>query len=322
MRHNIGNEGRSKKRNSIIMKDVIIIGAGPAGMTAALYTATAGLSTTLLEKSMYGGQLIGTSKVENYPGVGNVTGYDLAGRMHSQLESIGVAVTADEAMSIERFGDEYRVVGINGEYRALSVIIANGAARRLLGCRGESKLAGRGVSYCAVCDGMFFRGRPVCVVGGGKSAVEEALYLSGVCSHVWLIHRRGDLNADERYLRAVEVCPDITVMFHHTVEEILGDDKVRGVKVKSAVTDEVTTLDVNAVFVAVGCVPSNGRFSDTVSLSSTGYIRAGEDCRTELEGVFAAGDTREKSIRQIVTAVSDGGVAALAAADYIRSRAY
>lgn len=303
------------------MKDVIIIGAGPAGMTAALYTAGAGLSTLLLERTMYGGQLISTAQVDNYPGIGNVSGYELARKMYLQLENAGVSLTYDEALNITASGDFFRVGCQLGEYFGRSVIIANGASRRLLGCEGESRFTGRGVSYCAVCDGNFFRGCSVCVVGGGNSALEEALYLSGVCSHVWLIHRRGSFSAEARYVSAVQNAENITVLYHHTVSEVCGDDKVKSVKVKSAVTDKVTTLEVSAMFVAVGCVPSNGRFSDAVHLSENGYIRAGEDCRTGIAGIFAAGDTREKHVRQIVTAVSDGGVAALAAVEYLRSHA-
>jgi len=301
------------------MKDVIIIGAGPAGMTAALYTAGAGLSTVLLEKNMYGGQLISTSRVENYPGVGSVSGYDLAVMMYTQLENTGVALTYGEAMKIESDGGVFRVESTTGVYSARSVIIANGASRRLLGCEGESRFAGRGVSYCAVCDGAFFRCKDVCVVGGGNSAAEEALYLSGVCSHVYLIHRRGSLSAGASYVASVEKTPNITVLNYHVVAEVQGDDRVRRVIIKSVDTDKVTTLDVSAVFVAVGCVPSNGRFSGTVQLSESGYIRAGEDCRTEKTGIFAAGDTREKGTRQIVTAVADGAVAALAAAAYLKA---
>lgn len=303
------------------MKDVIIIGAGPAGLTSALYTVSAGLSTVILESTMYGGQLISTAEVDNYPGVGRISGYELASRMYSQLDSAGVSITYDEAMSIDRAGETFRINCRSGDITAKCVIIANGASRRLLGCEGETKFTGRGVSYCAVCDGGFFRGKEVCVVGGGNSALEEALYLSGVCSRVWLVHRRGSFSGNAQYIRAVEETGNITVLFHHTVAEVCGDDRVRSVKVKSAVTDKITTLDVSAMFVAVGCVPSNGRFSGTVSLSEHGYILAGEDCRTAVPGIFAAGDTREKHVRQIVTAVADGGVAALAATDYIRSHA-
>ena len=300
------------------MKDVIIIGAGPCGLTSALYTANAGLSTVILEKSVYGGQLINTAEIDNYPGVGRISGYELAQKMYSQLDTSGVSLTYAEALSIEREGEAFRVKCNTGDFTARCVIIANGASRRLLGCEGEHRFTGRGVSYCAVCDGNFFRGKEVCVVGGGNSALEEALYLSGICSRVWLIHRRGSFSADARYIGAVDDRDNITVLYHHTVTEVCGDDRVRSVKVKSAVDDKTATLNVSAMFVAVGCVPENVRFSDTVSLSSGGYILAGEDCRSAVPGIFAAGDTREKHVRQIVTAVADGGAAALAASDYIR----
>lgn len=289
-------------------------------MTAALYTSGAGLSTLLFEKAMYGGQLISTSEVENYPGVGRITGYELAQRMYGQLECAGVGIAYDEVLSILRDGNVFRVRCHTGEYLTRSVIIANGASRRLLGCEGEGRFTGRGVSYCAVCDGNFFKGRTVCVVGGGNSALEEAVYLSGICSRVYLIHRRGSFSGEERYVRAVMEADNIDILFHHTVSRVGGDDRVRYAKIKSAVTGEVTTLEVSAVFVAVGCVPSNCRFSDTVSLSESGYILAGEDCRTAVPGIFAAGDTREKHVRQIVTATADGGSAALAAVEYVRSQ--
>ena len=301
------------------MRDVIIIGAGPAGMTAALYANGAGLSTAILEKSVYGGQMTTTSEIENYPGVGRISGWRLAEMMHEQIENVGIGITYGDAKRIEAAGELWRVVTDNDEYLSRAVIIANGVKRRQIGCVGESEFIGRGVSYCATCDGNFFRGKKVCVVGGGNSALEEALYLSGVCEKVWLVHRRGEFRGDDKYVKAVLSKGNIEVLYSHELREIKGEQKVRAADVQNVVTGKITTLDVSGVFVAIGCVPSNVCFAESVRLTEEGYIDSDETCLTNAKGIFAAGDTRRKHLRQIATAVADGAAASHGAAEYIRS---
>lgn len=301
------------------MKDVVIIGAGPAGMTAALYANGAGLSTVIIERSMFGGQMTMTHDIENYPGVERISGWQLAEMMHRQIENVGIGITYGEARRIEQTGCFWRVVTDSGDYTSRTVIVANGVTRRQIGCAGESEFIGRGVSYCATCDGNFFRGKQVCVVGGGNSALEEALYLSGVCDKVWLIHRREEFRGNEKYVQAVKSKGNIEILYSSEVVCIKGDSKVRSADVKSVATGKVTTLDIEGVFVAIGCVPSNVPFAENVRLTEEGYIDSDESCITSASGIFAAGDTRRKHLRQIATAVADGAVASHGAAEYIRS---
>ena len=299
------------------MKNVIVIGAGPAGMTAALYLSDAGVGVTLIEKGMYGGQMTTTARIANYPGFVDVAGWELSQHMFDQLAAAGVTITADTVTGIEKSGEGFTVKGINGTFSGDAVIIANGVTRRRIGCPGEDEFAGRGVSYCAVCDGNFFRGRDVAVIGGGNSALEDAAYLAGICPNVYLIHRRDQLRADEKYVRAAKKCENITFMYSHYPERIIGDDRVNGIEIKNLKTDEIKTLDVSGVFVAVGLDADNGGFGSLVDLTENGYIDADESCVTSCPGIFAAGDTRDKKLRQIVTATADGAVAAKQAIEYL-----
>ena len=299
------------------MKNVVVIGAGPAGMTAALYLSDAGVGVTLIEKGMYGGQMTTTARIANYPGFVDVAGWELSQHMFDQLAAAGVTITADTVTGIEKSGEGFTVKGINGTFSGDAVIIANGVTRRRIGCPGETEFAGRGVSYCAVCDGNFFRGRDVAVIGGGNSALEDAAYLAGICPNVYLIHRRDELRADEKYVRAAKKCENITFMYSHYPERIIGDDRVNGIEIKNLKTGEIKTLDVSGVFVAVGLDADNGGFGSLVDLTENGYIDADESCVTSCPGIFAAGDTRDKKLRQIVTATADGAVAAKQAIEYL-----
>ena len=299
------------------MKNVVVIGAGPAGMTAALYLSDAGVGVTLIEKGMYGGQMTTTARIANYPGFVDVAGWELSQHMFDQLAAAGVTITADTVTGIEKSGEGFTVNGINGPFFGDAVIIANGVTRRRIGCPGETEFAGRGVSYCAVCDGNFFRGRDVAVIGGGNSALEDAAYLAGICPNVYLIHRRDQLRADEKYVRAAKKCENITFMYSHYPERIIGDDRVSGIEIKNLKTGEIKTLDVSGVFVAVGLDADNGGFGSLVDLTENGYIDADESCVTSCPGIFAAGDTRDKKLRQIVTATADGAVAAKQAIEYL-----
>ena len=300
------------------MKDVIIIGAGPAGMTAASYASEGGLSVTLLERGICGGQMAVSSVIDNYPGVGMVSGYELCEMMLRHVEERGIVPVSDAARRIEALPDGFKVTGDADEYYGRCVIIASGVKRREAGFDGERKYVGRGVSYCAVCDGMFFKGAEVCVIGGGNSALEEALYLSGICEKVYLVHRRESFRGEVKYVDAVKKRENIIRMTSHRPIRVWGDSKVEGIELHDDVRDAAVKLSVNGVFVAVGLVPDNVCFADAVKLTEDGYVLAGEDCKTSTRGIFVCGDCRQKTVRQIATAVGDGAVAATSAVRYLR----
>ena len=294
---------------------VIIIGAGIAGLTAAIYAARSFLRVLVLENKVMGGQIVVALEVCNYPGIPDISGYELTDLIRKQAESFGTEFLNCEA-SDYHFDQTPKSIKINGEiYSADTVIIANGAERRKLGCPGEDRLIGRGVSYCATCDGSFFRGKEVCVVVGGDTALEDALYLANLCSKVTLIHRRDSFRANAKTVKAVLSNEKIVFIPNSQVKEILGDNKVTSVKLTGNQGEQM--IETSAVFIAVGFNPNNGAFASQIKLSEEGYIIADESCKTNLEGVFAAGDTRTKLLRQLVTAASDGAVAASQAANYL-----
>jgi len=297
--------------------DVVIIGAGPAGLSAAVYARRAGLTVAVLEQNIYGGQIVNTPEVENYPGTGKTTGVELAMALYNQAAETGADIILEGVTEVRLQQNPKVVVTTGGEYQAGAVIIANGAKRRLLGCPGEDTFSGRGVSYCATCDGAFFRGKEVSIVGGGNTALEDALFLANNCSKVYLIHRRDQFRGSKILADAVVAKQNIEILYDSTVEEVTGSDKVEAVRVRNKLSGQETTLPVSALFVAVGLVPENSLFAGQVDLSEAGYIAAGEDCCTSCDGVFVAGDTRTKELRQIVTAAADGAVAATAAARWL-----
>lgn len=295
--------------------DIAIIGGGAAGLTAAIYGERYGLDTVVFERESCGGQIALTGEIENYTGLDLIKGPELAMKMQSHAENVGAdfefeAIKAIEDGAVKILHGEY------DDYKAKTVIIAAGVKRRKIGCAGEDKFSGRGVSYCATCDGAFFKGKTVAVVGGGNTALEDALHLSGVCERVYLIHRRDSFRGDNAETERVLGNERITVLWNTVVTEIKGDKKVTSADI---VTDGVRkNLPIDGVFVAVGYEPDNSAFSDLVNLED-GFILAGEDCKTKTAGIFAAGDCRKKPLRQIVTACADGAVAANMAAQYIRA---
>ena len=299
--------------------DVLILGGGPAGLAAALYAKRAGVSVLVLERSIYGGQVTNTPTVENYPGILNISGVDLAMALYEQVTGLGIEVRLEEPVSYQLDAPAKAVATARGLYEAKAVIVANGVKRRTLGCPGEERLAGRGVSYCATCDGAFFQGAEVAIVGGGNTALEDALFLSNNCAAVHLIHRRDQFRGSSILAEAVKKRQNIHLHLNSVVEEITGEEKVAGARLRDVTTGEETRLELSGVFVAVGLAPDNAAFAGQLALDGVGYIQAGEDCRTNLAGVFAAGDTRTKEVRQIITAAADGAVAALGAANYVNS---
>lgn len=297
------------------MHDLIILGAGPAGLTAGIYGARGGLDTVIIEKKSFGGQAAITPEVENFPGVQNVDGFTLTFTMEQQARSFGVDFVYDEVESVSLDGDVKTVVTKNnGEIQAKTVIIACGAEAKKLGVEGETDLIGKGVSYCATCDGRFFKGKPVAVVGGGNTAVEDALYLSAFAKEVYLIHRRDALRASA--VLSDKVKNSSVKILWDTVIESLSGNPLEKIVVKNVKTNEKTTLDVACVFVAVGQTPSSSLFTDKVA-HENGYILADENMATNIDGVFVAGDVRKTPLRQIVTACADGAVAAESAIKYL-----
>ncbi|MBQ6262962.1 MAG: FAD-dependent oxidoreductase [Clostridia bacterium] len=299
------------------MKEVIIIGAGPAGMTAAIYAADAGLTVRLIEKGMYGGQMTTTARIENYPGFTEIAGWDLSQRMFECVTASGVSLTTDNVLSLERSGSNYKVICQKNTYEATAVIIANGVTRRKLDIPGEKEFAGKGVSYCAVCDGNFFRGRDVAVIGGGNSALEDAAYLGGICRRVYLIHRRDKFRADDKYVRAIDSFDNIERVLSHVPIRIIGNETLTGIEVKDLKTDIKRSIPVSGIFAATGLISDNSAYSGVVDLTEEGYIVSDENCLTSAPGVFAAGDTRQKKLRQIVMACADGASAAKRALEYL-----
>ncbi len=302
--------------------DIIVVGGGPCGCTAALYGGRAGLSVLVVEALAPGGQMATTDRVENYPGFPQgIGGYELAEQMKTGAERFGAEFVSGEAKKVELGGKIKKIYTNSKEYWGRSVILATGASPRELGLPLEKELRGRGVSYCATCDGMFYRGKKVAIIGGGDTAAADAVYLSRICEKVTMIHRRDTLRASRAYLEPLKACSNVEILWNTVAEEILQEDgKVKGMRLKNVSTGENTQLLVDGIFVAVGNVPNSGLFADCLRLDSNGYIMADSTTRTAVQGVFAAGDVRRKSLRQIVTAVSDGAQAALAAEEYIASQ--
>jgi len=301
------------------MYDIIIVGAGPAGLTAALYARRADKTVLVIEKESFGGQITSSPKVENYPTIKEISGNELAQMMLDQIMEHGADLEMAEVLRVEKSGTTMKVVTDYGKFEGKSVILATGSKHRHLGLPREEELTGKGVSYCAVCDGAFFSGAPVAVVGGGNTALQEAVMLSEYCTHVTVVQNLSTMTGEARLVSILEKKPNVTMIFDTLVTELLGDDKLEGVVLKNDKTGETTKLSVDGLFVAIGQVPENKPFENLVPLNSYGYITAGENCLTNTSGVFVAGDCRTKQVRQITTATADGAVAALAACRYLDS---
>lgn len=298
--------------------DVIIAGAGPAGLTAAVYTSRANLSTLMIERGVPGGQMANTEDVENYPGFDHILGPDLSNKMFEHAKKFGAEYAYGDVKEIVD-GEEYKIVKAgNKEYKARAVIIATGAEYKKLGVPGESELGGRGVSYCAVCDGAFFKGKDLIVVGGGDSAVEEGVYLTRFANSVTIVHRRDQLRAQKILQKRAFENEKISFIWNHTVKAIHeADGKVGKVTLVHTQTGEETEKDIDGVFIYIGMVPLSKPFENLGITNEAGYIETNERMETKVPGIFAAGDIREKSLRQIVTATGDGSIAAQSAQHYV-----
>lgn len=306
------------------MYDILIVGAGPAGMTAAIYGQRGGKKTIVFDKLSYGGQVINTAEVANYPGIPNMTGLDFAEKTYNQMKDLGAEMSYEEISEIKDADKSIKtVITTSGkEYQCKAIIIATGSSPRPLGVENEERFKGAGISYCATCDGAFFRNKTVAVCGGGNTALEDAEVLSDIAEKVYLIHRRDEFRADATNVKRVKEKKNVELVLDSVVTAIKGERFIQSLEVQNKKTEEKRELKVDGLFVAIGQMPENDIFKDIVKLNKAGYIEAGEDCLTGTDGIFAAGDCRTKKVRQITTAVSDGAIAALAAIEHINKTEY
>ena len=302
------------------MYDIIIIGSGPAGLSAAIYAQRACLDTIVIEKNgISGGQVLNTWEVDNYPGFPGVTGFELSRQFREHANKLGARVVQDEVVQVELSGNVKKVVCEEETYEARCVILASGAHHRTLEVPGEEELRGAGVSYCATCDGAFFRGRTVAVVGGGDAALEDAIFLARMCEKVYIVHRRDKLRGAKRLQERLQALENIEFVWNSETAAIEGDAQVEALRLRQTKTGEEKRLDVDGVFIAVGIAPESELYAGQLELDEQGYIRADESGQTSVPGVFAAGDVRTKALRQILTAASDGANCVASAERYLQA---
>ena len=300
------------------MADIIIVGAGPAGLSAAIYARRAGMNTVVYEAESYGGQIINTPEIENYPAIAKISGFDFADGLYKQAEALGAEIKFDKVTEIRPVEGGFEVATeYSGTETCKAVVLAVGAKNRHMGIAREEELTGKGVSYCATCDGAFYKGKTVAVTGGGNTAVEDAIYLCGMAEKVYLVHRRNEFRAEETLVNAAKAIENLEFVTPYVVKELKGEPKLSSVILENREDGSEKELTVDGLFVAIGQEPATASFKDLVTLSG-GYIEAGEDCRTNVPGIFAAGDGRTKKVRQLTTACADGAVAALAVVDFIK----
>lgn len=298
------------------MKDIIIIGAGIAGMTAGIYGARAGKDVMIIEKLMCGGQIVNSPEVENYPGIESVSGYEFASKLYAQAEKLGVELVYETVSGIENHKDYKLVKCEEQKYKAKAVIIATGAKNRPLGLAREAELTGSGISYCTSCDGAFYKDKITAVVGAGNTAIDDAIYLSAICKKVYLIHRREVFRAEETKIETLRSRNNVEFVLNSRVTALNGSERLTSITVED---NEKNTreIDLDGLFVAIGQIPDSEAFASIVNVDASGYIIAGEECATNVKGIFAAGDCRTKKIRQLTTAAGDGAVAATLACEFI-----
>ena len=297
------------------MYDIIIVGAGPAGLTAAIYGRRANKSVLVLEAKSYGGQIINTLDIENYPANNHISGFDFATNLYNQAKELGAEIVFDKVVEVT---DSKQVITTTNKYQAKSIIIATGSDNRKLGLSNEQELIGKGISYCATCDGAFFKNKDVAVVGGGNTALEDALYLSNIANKVYLIHRRETFRGEDKTVSQLKAKNNVEFVFNSSVTKLIADDRLNSIEVTDN-EGNTRTINVDGLFVAIGRAPETDSYKNIININEAGYIVAGEDCTTNVPGIFVAGDTRTKEVRQLVTATSDGAVAASKAIKYVES---
>lgn len=288
------------------MYDIIIIGAGPSGMSAALYALRANKKVLLLEKECFGGQIINASNIENYPALHNVSGYDFATNLYNQIKSLGVILKYEEVLEVT---DKKEVITRKDTYKGKNIIIATGLKKRKLNLENEDKLLGSGISYCATCDGNFYKNKKVAVVGGGNTALEDALYLSNIASKVYLIHRRDKFRGEKKLISEVKEKNNIELILNSNITKIIGEDNLNSIEITDN-RNNISKLEIEGLFIAIGNIPDNNRFKNIIDLDENGYIIANTNLKTKTDNIYVAGDTRVKTLRQLVTATADGAIAA------------
>ena len=300
------------------MYDIIIIGAGPAGMTAAIYGKRALKNVLVLEAITYGGQIINTLDIENYPVEAHISGFNFATKLYNQIVDLGAEIKYEKVTEIIDKNDYKEVITSKNTYQTKTIIIATGADNRKLGLENESDLIGKGISYCATCDGNFFKKKDVAVVGGGNTALEDALYLSSIADKVYLIHRRDQFRGDQSVVEKLKEQDNVEFIYNSNVTKLIADDSLTAIEVTNK-DGSIKNISVKGLFVAIGKVPENENFKKLINIDESGYIIADESCHTNIPGIFVAGDTRNKELRQLVTATADGAIAATEAIKYLNN---
>ena len=294
------------------MYDIIIIGAGVAGLTSAIYSLNASKKILVLEKQNYGGQIINSSLVDNYPGLPNTNGFDLATSIYNQAIDLGCEIKYEEVTKITK---DKEIITTKNKYKAKAIIIATGLISKKLEVENEDKLIGKGISYCATCDGNFYKDKDVMVVGGGNTAIEEVNYLSNICNKVYLVHRRDEFRSNSNLLEKIKNKSNVEIIYNSKVNKINGTNLLESVDLIDN-SHNIKNIPVSGLFVAIGKTPNNERFKDLIELTGDGYIKSDNNCSTNIEGIFVAGDVKDKKVRQLVTATSDGAIAAIEAISY------
>ena len=302
------------------MYDIIIVGAGPSGMTAAIYACIARKKVLILEKSVYGGQIVNAHKIKNYPGFEEISGYEFANKLYSQVKNFNPEIKFEEVIEIKSNEDVKEVITQKGNYIAKSVIIATGSKNRKLNLKNEDELLGKGISYCATCDGTFYKDKVVAITGGGNSAIDDALYLSDIVKKIYVIYRQKDFKFESINLDKLKSKNNVEFILNSNIVDIKGNDKLESISVKENDTNEEKDIKVDGLFIAIGHIPVSSMCKNIVETDDSGYIIAMEDCKTNVEGIFASGDVRVKDVRQLTTACSDGTIAALNALKYISKK--
>lgn len=299
------------------MYDIIIVGGGPAGMTAAIYGASARKKVLILEKDSMGGQILKTNKIKNYPGFEEISGFDYSNNLFNQVKKLGVEVKFEEVLKINK---DKSIITNKSKYNAGAIIIATGSKNKTLNILNEDKFLGKGISYCATCDGMFFKGKNVAIVGGGNSSISEALYLSNIVKNLYVIYRQKEFKFDSIDLETLKKKDNVTFIFNSTVSKLNGNEFIESITVKNNEDNNESEISVDGLFISIGFTPLSSLCEEILELSDNGYILSNEECTTNIDGVFVAGDVRKKSVRQLTTACSDGTIAAIKAFNYLNRK--
>lgn len=299
------------------MYDIIIIGSGIAGLTSAIYALNNKRKVLILESQTYGGQIINSNIINNYPGFLEISGFDLMTNIYNQVKNLGGVIKYEEVLEITK---NKKIITKNETYEAKSIIISTGLVPRKLNLENEDKFIGKGISYCATCDGSFYKDKDVMVVGGGNTAIEDVIYLSNICKKVYLVYRRKELRKDVNLTEKVKELSNVEIIYNSNIEKLNGDEFLNSVDIINKDTEKITNIIINGLFVAIGKIPSGNIFKDLLNVTKNGYIITDEDCHTNIDGIYAAGDIRKKGLRQLVTAASDGAIAAIEAIKYINKK--